>query len=164
VSTTAGQPSAERKNWIYSNRPKITISGPASCHKQPAGYFLFPASITTPITSFGDDISPHPTIFYEHINKREDMKRKIINVPTSNAQHYEIRLKGHLEARWSNRFEGLTITLEEDGNTLLSGPVADQAALHGWLKKVRDLGITLVSVVQVQLDETHPYRSKKEKK
>jgi len=92
------------------------------------------------------------------------MKRKIINVPTSNAQYYEIRLKGHLEARWSNRFEGLTITLEEDGNTLLSGPVADQAALHGWLKKVRDLGMTLVSVVQVQLDETHPYRSKKEKK
>ena len=88
----------------------------------------------------------------------------MIDKPTSNAQHYEIRLKGHLEARWSNRFEGLTITLEEDGNTLLSGPVADQAALHGWLKKVRDLGMTLVSVVQVQLDETHPNRSKKEKK
>ena len=92
------------------------------------------------------------------------MKRKMIDKPTSNTQHYEIRLKGHLEARWSNRFEGLAITLEEDGNTLLSGAVADQAALHGLLKKVRDLGMPLVSVVQVQLDETHKYRSKKEKK
>ncbi len=88
----------------------------------------------------------------------------MIDKPTTNAQYYEIRLKGHLEARWSNRFEGLTITLEEDGNTLLSGPVADQAALHGWLKKVRDLGMTLFSVVQVQLDETHSYRSKKGEK
>jgi len=88
----------------------------------------------------------------------------MIDKPTSNAQHYEIRLKGHLEARWSNRFEGLTITLEEDGNTLLSGPVADQAALHGLLKKVRDLGMPLVSVIQIQLDETHSYRSNKEKK
>jgi hypothetical protein len=59
---------------------------------------------------------------------------------------YEIRLKGHLEARWADRFEGLTITLEEDGNTLLTGPLADQAALHGLLKKVRDLGMPLVSV------------------
>jgi hypothetical protein len=88
----------------------------------------------------------------------------MIDKPTLNAQHYEIRLKGHLEARWSNRFEDLTITLEEDGNTLLSGPVADQAALHGLLKKVRDLGMPLVSVIQIQLDETHSYRSNKEKK
>ena len=88
----------------------------------------------------------------------------MIDKPTSNAQHYEIRLKGHLEARWSNHFEGLTITLEEDGNTLLSGPVADQAALHGLLKKVRELGMPLVSVIQIQLDETLSYRSNKEKK
>jgi hypothetical protein len=59
---------------------------------------------------------------------------------------YEIRLKGHLDARWANRFEGLTITLEENGDTLLTGPVIDQAALHGLLKKVRDLGLPLVSV------------------
>jgi len=76
---------------------------------------------------------------------------------------YQIRVKGYLDHQWIHQFEGLTITLEEDGNTLLSGPVADQAALHGLLKKVRDLGLPLVSVVQFQLDETHSYRSKKEK-
>ena len=63
---------------------------------------------------------------------------------------YEIRLKGHLEARWEQWFDGLTITLEEDGDTLLTGPVVDQAALHGLLKKVRDLGMPLVSVNPVE--------------
>jgi len=76
---------------------------------------------------------------------------------------YQIRLKGHLDHQWIHWFDGLTITLEEDGNTLLAGPVADQAALHGLLKKVRDLGMPLVSVNRVQFNETHPYRSKKEK-
>jgi len=59
---------------------------------------------------------------------------------------YEIRVKGHLDDRWAAWFEGLTITLEEDGDTLLTGPVIDQAALHGLLRKVRDLGMPLVSV------------------
>jgi hypothetical protein len=72
--------------------------------------------------------------------------------PTSNAPYYEIRLKGHLEARWVQWFEGLTITLEDNGNTLLSGPLTDQAALHGILKKVRDLGLTLLSVNSVEPD------------
>ncbi|HEX2981217.1 MAG TPA: hypothetical protein VHO48_13190 [Anaerolineaceae bacterium] len=66
--------------------------------------------------------------------------------PTSDAKVYEIRLKGHLDVRWAEWFEGLTITLEENGCTLLRGPLADQAALHGILKKVRDLGLTLLSV------------------
>jgi hypothetical protein len=60
---------------------------------------------------------------------------------------YQIRLKGHLGSQWTDWFDGLTIALEEDGDTLLTGPVADQAALHGLLKKVRDLGIPLISVV-----------------
>ena len=59
---------------------------------------------------------------------------------------YEIRLKGQLDDQWAEWFEGLTVTLEEDGNTLLTGPVVDQAALHGLLKKVRDLGMPLLSV------------------
>ena len=59
---------------------------------------------------------------------------------------YEIRVKGHLAERWVHWFEGLTITLEEDGDTLLTGPVVDQSALHGLLRKVRDLGLPLLSV------------------
>ena len=62
---------------------------------------------------------------------------------------YEIRIKGQLDSRWGDWFEGLTITLAEEGETLLTGPVADQAALHGLLKKVRDLGMPLLSVNQV---------------
>ena len=63
---------------------------------------------------------------------------------------YQIRLKGHLGSQWTDWFDGLTITLEEDGNTLLTGPVVDQAALHGLLKKVRDLGMPLVSISPVE--------------
>ena len=63
---------------------------------------------------------------------------------------YQIRLKGHLDSQWTDWFEELTITLEEDGNTLLTGPVVDQAALHGLLKKVRDLGMPLLSVCPLE--------------
>jgi len=65
---------------------------------------------------------------------------------------YQIRVKGHLGHRWSDWFEGLTITLEENGDTLLTGLVSDQAALHGLLKKVRDLGLPLLSVNSVRVD------------
>lgn len=73
---------------------------------------------------------------------------------------YEIRVKGHLADRWAGWFEGLTITLEEDGVTLLTGPVIDQAALHGLLRKMRDLGMLLLSVNRVEpgQNETHQYR------
>jgi hypothetical protein len=63
---------------------------------------------------------------------------------------YAVRLKGHLDGRWANWFEGLTITLEDNGETLLTGPVTDQAALHGLLKKVRDLGMPLLSVNRIE--------------
>ena len=62
---------------------------------------------------------------------------------------YEIRLKGHLDAKWADWFDGLTITRADNGETLLSGPLVDQAALHGVLRKVRDLGLPLVSVNRI---------------
>ena len=73
---------------------------------------------------------------------------------------YEIRLKGHLDDRWSVCFGGLTIILEINGYTLITGPVADQAALHGLLKKVRDLGMPLVSVNFVSPDQARPPEDK----
>lgn len=62
---------------------------------------------------------------------------------------YEIRIKGHLGQRWMSWFEGLTLIAEQDGNSLLTGSVVDQAALHGILRKVRDLGMPLLSVTLV---------------
>jgi hypothetical protein len=73
--------------------------------------------------------------------------------PKTNASQpviYQIRLKGHLNSQWTDWFDNLTITLEDDGDTLLTGPVIDQAALHGLLKKVRDLGMPLISVSPVE--------------
>ena len=62
---------------------------------------------------------------------------------------YQIRVKGHLGRQWTDWFGGLTVTLEDNGETLLTGPVVDQAALHGLIKKVRDLGMPLVSVFRI---------------
>ena len=62
------------------------------------------------------------------------------------AQHYEIRLRGHLDRSWSEWLLGMTITHQEDGDTVLTGPIADQAALHALLNRMRDIGIPLVSV------------------
>jgi len=67
---------------------------------------------------------------------------------------YQIRLRGHLSDQWTNWFEGMTITLEEDGDTLLTGPLVDQAALFGLLKKVRDLGMPLISINCVEPDKS----------
>ncbi|MCB0194634.1 MAG: hypothetical protein KDJ65_21970 [Anaerolineae bacterium] len=77
----------------------------------------------------------------------------------SNDEHceqelYEIRLKGHLDGRWADRFWDLTITLTENGETLLTGPIVDQAALHGLLRKIRDLGLPLLSLNCVELGRT----------
>ena len=69
--------------------------------------------------------------------------------PPTEAGWYEIRLRGRLDARWSARFDGLTLTTQADGTTLLRGLVTDQAALHGHLARLRDLGLPLVSVTQV---------------
>jgi hypothetical protein len=69
---------------------------------------------------------------------------------------YQIKVKSHLSPDWTDWFEGLKITPEEDGNTMLTGPVIDQAALYGLLKKVRDLGMTLISLNPVQFNETTP--------
>jgi hypothetical protein len=67
---------------------------------------------------------------------------------------YQIRIKGHLGRQWTDWFEGLTITLEDNGETLLTGQVVDQAALHGLLKKVRDLGMPLLSVSPMKPGQT----------
>ena len=72
-----------------------------------------------------------------HINTGSDPGRPTI---------YQIRVKGHLRPQWTDWFEGLVITLEDNGETLLSGVVVDQAALHGLLRRIRDLGMPLVSV------------------
>lgn len=63
---------------------------------------------------------------------------------------YQIRIEGHLDRQWTGWFAGLSITLKENGDTLLTGLVADQAALYGLLRKVRDLGMPLVSVMRVE--------------
>lgn len=65
-------------------------------------------------------------------------------------ERYEIRVKGHLDARWSAWFDGLELSRHPDGTTLIEGSVADQAALHGVLQKIRDLGLELVSVTRPQ--------------
>lgn len=71
---------------------------------------------------------------------------------TKNPKIYQIKIKGHLDDRWADWFEGMTFTHESDGNTTLCGPVIDQAALHGILNGIRDLGLSLVSVQRVDPD------------
>jgi hypothetical protein len=71
-------------------------------------------------------------------------------------ERYEIRIKGHLDDRWAGWFSGLTLTREDNGETLLAGPMDDQAALYGVLRKVRDLGMPLISLIRVGPDQADP--------
>jgi hypothetical protein len=91
----------------------------------------------------------------------------MVNTPqpeTPQPVTYRIRIQGQLDSQWTNWFDEMTFTLEEDGNTLLSGPVVDQAALHGLLKKIRDLGLTLISVCPGRPENLRSSIDKKEKK
>ncbi|NEP84290.1 MAG: hypothetical protein F6K39_42965 [Okeania sp. SIO3B3] len=72
---------------------------------------------------------------------------------------YHIILKGHLRPQWTDWFDGLTITLEDNGDTLLIGPVPDQAALHGLLRKIRDLGLPLRAVICVESGQNKPLQT-----
>ena len=75
------------------------------------------------------------------------------------AEHYSIRVRGHLDQSWSAWFDDLAITNEANGDAVLTGPVVDQAALHGLLAKVRDLGLPLIAVQHIARDSTHAHAS-----
>jgi hypothetical protein len=77
------------------------------------------------------------------------------------AGRYEIRLRGHLDRRWVNWFDGLSLSLESDGTTVIHGPVPDQAALHGLLQRVRDVGLPLISVIRITSDQRITKESRK---
>lgn len=74
---------------------------------------------------------------------------------------YQIRAAGHLSDQWPDWFEGLTVTLDKNGETVLTGPVADQAALYGLLKKVRNLGMPLLAVNCIESDQTETFEGDK---
>ena len=80
----------------------------------------------------------------DKLNLKSDPREPIV---------YQFRIKGHLGCQWTEWFGGLTITLEENGETLLTGPVVDQSAMHGLLKKVRDLGLPLISVNRIEPEQ-----------
>jgi hypothetical protein len=84
-----------------------------------------------------------------HISSYVSIMSEIATGDHREAGRYEIRLNGHLDSRWAAWFDGLGLTHQSDGTTIISGLVADQAALHGLLQKVRDIGLPLVSVTQV---------------
>jgi hypothetical protein len=82
----------------------------------------------------------------EHATSMDDLTM-------SGAEYYRIRVKGHLAAHWADWFDGMTITRRDDGETLIEGPIVDQAALHGMLNHIRDLGLPLLAVDRVGPDE-----------
>jgi len=89
----------------------------------------------------------HISSYVSTVSERSTGKR-------SEVGRYEIRLNGHLASRWAAWFDRLTLTNESDGTTLIHGLLVDQAALHGLLEKVRDVGLPLISVAQIDTNQT----------
>ena len=89
-----------------------------------------------------------------HIGSYVPIVSEVSTVKRSEVGRYEIRLRGHLASRWAAWFDGLSLTNENDGTTLIHGLVVDQAALHGLIQKVRDVGLPLISVAQIDTDQT----------
>jgi hypothetical protein len=89
---------------------------------------------------------------YRQINDEETNQGGAMNEDdlTKAPPQYVIRIKGHLDSRWATWFDGLTLVNETDGTATISGPVVDQAALHGLLQKLRDVGIPLMSLTPIQ--------------
>jgi hypothetical protein len=112
--------------------------------------------LIAPITTCGDAGSPHLLLAFDQSDKEEHPMSGPSTGERFEAGHYEIRLQGHLGPRWTEWFDGLSLAREGAGVTVLAGPVVDQAALHGLLQKVRDLGLPLLSVRQV--DAVHTER------
>jgi hypothetical protein len=100
-------------------------------------------SVTTASSSGTDGYAGHHrySVMSNQLKPKTDPSQPMV---------YQIRIKGHLGRRWTDWFGGLSITLEDNGETLLTGPVVDQAALHGLLRKVRDLGLPLLSVTHIR--------------
>jgi hypothetical protein len=88
--------------------------------------------------------------------KQEDVP----SISPDQADSYEIRIKGTIGDQWFDMFEGLNITQDEEGNSILAGPIIDQAALHGLLKTIRDLGLQLLSVNRFTSEQQKPNDSK----
>jgi len=93
---------------------------------------------------------------YVHFVSTDDRNRERTNSQPGDddapAPRYEIRVRGHLGSRWVSWFDGMNLTAEDDGTTVIQGPVVDQAALHGLLQSLRDLGITLLSLIPLTAD------------
>ena len=101
---------------------------------------------------------------YVHLVSTDDRNHELTNSQPGDddapAPRYEIRVRGHLGSRWASWFDGMNLTAEDDGTTVIRGPVVDQAALHGLLQSLRDLGITLLSLIPLAADGVEqPYDS-----
>jgi hypothetical protein len=90
------------------------------------------------------------TVLTSHNREKVMSNESNLEIDPGQPLVYQIRIKGHLGRQWTDWFGGLTITLEDNGETLLTGSVVDQAALHGLLRKVRDSGMPLLSVIRVE--------------